>query len=398
MTRIDFVLSNRGHHLEMMLPVIRELVDDATHCRVVSLCELRGFATPKEKIRSTGAEVVTLFPSGVRRSPSSGAQRHSPFAIRLRRWTRNLVWATTVGPRLRALWSEAPHAIAVPNDAAFPYDRIATACACRGLPLVLLQEGIRFPLPAEDGRDSYGMGGAAAIAAWGEASAGFFRGRGVSEDRIFITGSPRFDREASRDQDNGRSGAVPGREGPTLSKTRLLLATNPIDDQGFCTTREKLELIDRFLDAVEPLILVEGVSLLLRWHSRESGKAYENLLSSRSWGDDVTRANDRTLAEVLGSSTAVVILASTVGLEALAAGKPLGVLEIPGWGHMFDYVTEGAATAISWEADPTASLRSLVSGASRNTKETAFLDRHLGPRVGAAEAIAQVLRRLARSA
>jgi hypothetical protein len=400
MIRVDFLISNPGHHAAMMSAIIAQLDARSARCRVLSLCELRGFDTPAGSIAAAGAEVVKLFPAGIRKSASSGRQRRSAFARTLREGARSLAWSLQIAPRLKAAWAEPPHVVVVPNDAAFPYDRLATACARRGLPLVLVQEGIRFPLPAEAGRDTYGLGGAAAIAVWGEASADFFRQRGIEDERIFVTGNPRFDEARPRERTTDAQPVVDSRHFESRSDSRdhlvegphLLLATNPIDDQGFCTTREKMELFDRFLTAVEPLIANDGVTLLVRRHGRESGKDYEALLSRRPWGDRVIRANDGTLNQFLEVSSAVVILASTVGLEALAAGRPLGVLEIPGWGHVFDYVREGAATAVSWDDDPTMSLRSLLRDGVVADEERRFLERHLGPRSGAAEAIADLIR------
>ncbi len=130
----------------------------------------RGFAGPHPRVDSAGRPWRGRCAVG--RARSRGRSRSSP--------------------GFEASWAEAPDVVVVPNDAAFPYDRIAAAAARRGLPLVLVQEGIRFPLPVETGQDAYGLGGADVLAAWGEASADYFRQRGVPGERIVVTGNPRF--------------------------------------------------------------------------------------------------------------------------------------------------------------------------------------------------------------
>ena len=385
MSRIDFVLSNTGHHVEMMLPVVERLTAKGHDCRVLSLCELRGFRTPCTRISAAGATPLALVPR-VRGSSSAGSQSRSAAVRSLREMARALAWHSMLGPRFRAQWKQPVDAVILPNDAAFPYDRIATVCRHLRQPMLLLQEGIRFPLPVSGGPDRYGLGGAAAVAAWGEASASFFRDRGVPSERVRVTGSPRFDLEVP-----GRSAAPPETGLGPSSDHCLLLATNPIDDQGFCTTAEKLSLIERFLDAVEPLVVEDRVQLMVRWHGRESSVDYERLLETRSWCDRVVRANDMTLSQALATASAVVVLATTVGLEALAARRRLGVLEIPGSGHVFDYVSEGVATPLSWSDDPTSSLRSLLSGPVDEVATAGYVERHLGPRHGPTRFVTELI-------
>ncbi|NIY17466.1 MAG: hypothetical protein GWM98_22600, partial [Nitrospinaceae bacterium] len=48
-------------------------------------------------------------------------------------------------------------------------------------------------------------------------------------------------------------------------------------------------------------------------------------------------------------SKAAIVLASTVGLEALMMDVSLGVLEIPGSGFVYDYVEQGAAMGLTWK-------------------------------------------------
>ena len=58
-----------------------------------------------------------------------------------------------LGPRLRWILRDA-RAVLVPNDAAFPYADFTRWLRGRRTPYLLVQEGIRFPLPGERGGDT----------------------------------------------------------------------------------------------------------------------------------------------------------------------------------------------------------------------------------------------------
>ncbi|NIY17465.1 MAG: hypothetical protein GWM98_22595, partial [Nitrospinaceae bacterium] len=58
---------------------------------------------------------------------------------------------------LKRLFSQKPSLVVLPNDAAFPYDLIVAMLKTAGIPFVLMQEGIRFPLPGSEEGDAYGL-------------------------------------------------------------------------------------------------------------------------------------------------------------------------------------------------------------------------------------------------
>ncbi len=379
MPRVDFVISNDGHHRTMSWPVAARLArDGGSTARVLSLCELRGLPTPAAASAPSGVEVRQVVPWRLRGSPSVGpAARPGPptAARRLARW---LIWRLLLAPRLSALLGRRPALAVLPNDAAFPYDRIARLLHVRRIPFLLLQEGIRFPLTGQTGEPVYGAGGAAAVAAWGEASAGYFRAAGVAPERIHLTGSPRFDRQASPSA------------GGTGNRT-LLLATNPIDDQGLCTHDEKLALVGRFFDQLEPLFADPGFHLAVKLHSREDPRELRPLIAERM-RDRVAIHTDTPLEELFQTAGAVVVLASTVGLEALLHGLPLAVLELPGHGFQYDYVDSGAATGLSWGAPMAPQLASLFEPSEQRRADVeAYLQRQFATREGAAERVARLI-------
>ena len=248
---IDFIISNPGHHAGMMKPVIARLIEEGHYrARLLSLCEFRGLDSPVGMFKIPGVEFIRLVPFQFR-SPSSGGQQTGASSQQWgRRLARKVSWELLLHWRLKRLFGQRPELVVLPNDAAFPYDLIAGLLNSANIPFVLMQEGIRFPLPGSAEGDAYGLGGAAAIAAWGEGSAAYFRSRGVPGERVVPTGNPRFD---DLPQMECTAEAEDLRRSLELRDKTLLLMSNPIDDQGFCTTQEKYDLIGRFIDDILPL-------------------------------------------------------------------------------------------------------------------------------------------------
>lgn len=355
--RIAFVYSNPGHHAEMMAPVMRELAARGAELVAVSLAELRGMTT--RPLEVAAVEVVRAIPAQLRKNPSVGGSfgvDGEGAAGLARRTAQTAVWAA-LAPRLLYLLRGAD-VVVIPNDVAYPYRDLCKLLRWRHVPFVLLQEGIRFPLPGVVGKDAYGAGGAAAICAWGEASAAYFRAQGASPATIHVTGSPRFD---ALDLARWRAEGAALRTRLGLREAPLLFLSNPIDDQGFCATADKLALFGRFLDAAAPTLAARGVPVLVKLHPREDVAGFRAAAAASAAADRTTVVDDAPLYAVLGAGRAAVVLASTVGLEALLFDLPLGVLELPGHGHVFDYVSRGGAVPLTADPSLPAALTRLLA-------------------------------------
>lgn len=372
--RVDLFIANDRHHAAMTWPVVEALAASGRRCRILSLCELRGLASPPADRVPAGVPLERIVPSRARRSPAIGRQTRPGGPGPLRRLARALSWPPLAW-RLGDLLRDRPRLAVLPNDAAFPYDRIAGLLKRRAIPFLLLQEGIRFPLPAAAGGPVYGAGGAAAIAAWGEASAEYFRTVGAPAERVHVTGNPRFDRLAELASRERRAAA---RQRYGLPSRTLLLVSNPIDDQGFCTHQQKMELLERFLHQIGDLFGDPMFHLAVKLHGREDPAEFRRLIRPRGF-QRVSVFTDEPLWELLAASGAAVVLASTVGLEALAAGLPLAVLEIPGHGFQYDYVDSGAASGLSWDTPMAPRVNALFEPSERQRQQVqAYLQRQLG--------------------
>lgn len=397
MPAIDFVITNNRHHVRIMRPVIETLTTERDcRCRVLSLCQFRGFPAATENFDSSGeVEVVEVVKRNVRPSPSIGRQsaagRQAQYA---REAARAASWHLILKPGLQKLFSASPDLVVFANDAAFPNDRIVRLWRRREKPFVLVQEGIRFALPGSRERDDYGKNGATAIAAWGETSAEFFQARGVDREKIFLTGTPQYDNLTVNEW---HAPAERLTREKNLPRKNLLLISNPIDDQGFCTTEEKWRLLRRFIEGLAPLFADDEFGLIVKLHGRESADELRARLEGLPFAERVIIFNQTPLYALFSLAAAAVVLASTAGLEALMFNLPLGVLEIPGHGFAHDYVSREAARGLTWSAPMAAQVSELLDPPPERQRKVAdYLARSLATRTGATGRVAEVIMRAAR--
>jgi hypothetical protein len=380
--RVAVVIGNPGHHTAMLEPVIRLLARDHA-VEVLSVCEFRGLATPTVD----GIAVHALFPGGVRRSIAAGAHTGRASDRLLRRLADELLWKTTMGPRLRWLLRTRPEVALLPNDVAYRYNRIRRQLEKGGTCVVLVQEGIRFPVPSEAAAGAaYGSGGCARICAWGEASADHFAATGVAHDAIAVTGTPRFD---AFDVERERAAAGSLRERYGLGARVIAYLSKPIDDQGFVITAEKLELFRAFVVEVGPLLDRRDATLAVELHPREDASAFAAVAASTAHAGRVRVLDGAPLHPLLAASQAAGVLSSTVGLEALMFGVPLGVVSLPGHGTIHDYVSAGAASAL---------MPGNVGAGPSTSARRAYVERHLAYRGSSAAKIAELSLSLSTSA
>jgi hypothetical protein len=343
MTTVDFLITNPRHHLGMFRPVMEWLKDiGGFRLRVLSFCELRGFPTPSDEIERVGGESYRC--SSVRLSKSSRPTQIARDRVeRLpRRFVHALLWQGLI--RWRQLQrGTRPSLVVIPNDIAFPYYRIVRQLRRDGIPFLLMQEGIRFEQPGRPVDRQYGQGGARAVAAWGNSSARYFERVGVSPDRIRVVGNPRLDELAHRDWSKSAHHVA---QEIGVGAEMLLFVSNPVDNQGLCSTREKYRLFSDFLRAARPFLQHTSYQLVVKLHGGESLPDFRALISQEADSDRVKLVSDMPIYPLIYLSRGVIVMASTAGLEAMLMDRPVGVLPIPGVGYTYDYVETGAASGL----------------------------------------------------
>jgi hypothetical protein len=130
-------------------------------------------------------------------------------------------------------------------------------------------------------------------------------------------------------------------------------------------------------------------------HPQEDPDDYRRIAQASPIADLVTALPPSTpIFALLAAARAAIVLTSTVGLEALAFGLPIGVLEIPGFPFAFEYVQCGAAVPV-YGASIAAAVSELLAGApTRRAAGQALLERHLHDRGRARVHVADVIQRV----
>src|SRR5688572_1757351 len=104
MPRVDFLISNDRHHADMVLPVVETLTDRPDcSCRIISLCEFRGMASPAKAFRRERVVFKRAVPFRVRSSPTMGLRQGPRAAGVARILARDVSWRFVLAPRLRSL-------------------------------------------------------------------------------------------------------------------------------------------------------------------------------------------------------------------------------------------------------------------------------------------------------
>jgi hypothetical protein len=385
MSDVAFVFSNPRHHLEMMMPVAEELERRNVRCTLVSLAELRGFETP----RQSGAHRV--IPFNLRRRPQTPADPGGDDTTwRRGSLAKRLVWQVGLAPRLRWMLHRA-RAVVVPNDAVYPYVELVAQLRKAGTRTILLQEGIRFQMPERYTGPQYGGGVSAAVCAWGEGSKDFFVAGRVPEHRIVVTGAPRLD-DLDPAAWRARGQELLGKL--ALKAAPIVFMSNPIEQQGYGSKDGKLALFARFLAGAAPVLRRRNIAVLVTNHLQENPSEYARVAAQSPIPELVTIIERTPTFAAIAAARAAVVLTSTVGLEALTFGVPLGVLEIPGHDFAFEYVQRGAAVPIRMASIADGIEALLDPDEARINAGNAFVRRHLHDRGRARYNVADVIERV----
>ncbi|NOS90633.1 MAG: hypothetical protein HOP30_01815, partial [Cyclobacteriaceae bacterium] len=255
---------------------------------------------------------------------------------------REVIWQLKVKKELEPANQPSPDWAVVPNDIAYPFSKICKWFTKKKIPFLLFQEGIRFPLPNEEGGMPYGTNGAKEILTWGEASSRYFLNLGV-KSKVVTAGNPRFDNIFNQ-KVKFENNQIP------FAKYNILYVSNPVDDQGFCSHDEKIRLFTTFVQSMKEMMDERDIHLFVRLHPREDLESFKVAAASITT-NRIIWAQQFSLFEYLQRMDLAIVLASTVGLESMMVNVPIGVIKLPGHGYVFDYVQSGSAVGIDVDTD-----------------------------------------------
>jgi hypothetical protein len=348
MKRIGFLITNPNHHWQLVEPIVTRLkkVEIATPI-IISFCGLRRMDEPIRDLQHTGIE-YRLGPSlkkiGINRS--SGRASLGAGASLRRKAAQFVAWHCWLKFCLPQLFEDLDGLLLL-NDVAYPTSSVLNLIRRKKrIWLGLLQEGIRFPLPNESIEENYAGSELDHVFAWGESSANFFASkRQGNKPKITITGNPRINQKLETNLETAiqPTSSDCEKRGPIIG-----LASNPIDDQGFCSNPQKLKLLYEFFYEALAFLISNRGELWIKLHPRENVEEIMSIILKLNAAKHIKIFEENCVFSFISTVDRVIIMASTVGLESLALGKPIAVLPIPGFGFVHDYVSKGAALGLEF--------------------------------------------------
>lgn len=247
----------------------------------------------------------------------------------------------------RALSRLRPDAVYVNKD----YDFLGT-CVCAaarelGIPSYTMLHGLQpadcscQPLVADK------------VFCWGPESRDWYLAIGSPAERVLVSGNPAFDQMLRQGRDAERQGATRRQLGVPKGHRILLVGTTPISSE------ENRALLDGCLAAVAG---IEGLTVVLKPHPAESPQRYAEEPLVTQGGALLLRPDQLSAQDAINVSDAVAVYNSTLGLEALIAGKRLFVLDWLPKKTMISYAKAIPALCYNSPAELGAGLRGLVAG------------------------------------
>jgi len=191
------------------------------------------------------------------------------------------------------------------------------------------------------------------IGVWGRIPFDTLKNLGVSGKRIVITGSPKFDEIMKK-----RVGKeeVYGNCGFDLKKKIIFFAAQPYGGRLFFESPLHREAILReVLKAGKEL---KDVQIVVKTHPVEDRGYYESMGSDRykeiieEMGSDALLIKHSRILEktdtqkLIAASDVVITFGSLCGLEGLALGKPLVIINLTDYPDYVPFVKEGAALGV----------------------------------------------------
>ncbi|MCE7995995.1 MAG: hypothetical protein HEP71_28705 [Roseivirga sp.] len=335
--KLAILITNPNHHLELSLGVAKIAKAAGDEVKYISLCELRRMQSPVDTFMEEGLDFIKFSDLPQQLKPSSGKKSLGKSDSKLRILVQTAFWLLKLRPFIKSAFRGADKVLLM-NDGAFPGNKICAWLKKKKIPFYLLQEGIRFPLPNQS-EGKYGGAGAEKVLTWGKRSANHFREIVADHTRVVVAGSPRFDNFLRQVEE---AAVIPN------ETRRLGIFTNPIDDLGFCSKDEKLKIFEHFIRRSADYLNSNEIVVSIKCHPREDVDEYMEI--GTRYLNHIMKS-PTNIFDAIMEVEAGVIMASTVGLELMGAGKCVAQLEIPGYGYVFDYTDDERVIKVPAEGD-----------------------------------------------
>jgi hypothetical protein len=312
----------------------------------------------------------------------------------------------------RILGELKPSVIAMPHDAAIPLDELFISCAhSKHIPTLYILHGVFSPAVRKGprGPDIYrwrkyskmallgalrlmrlnnlsrrqlvetswlwvkhafrrtveGHGGCSKMAVFGDATKELLVSEGISPKHIAVTGNPKFDYLFAAKAIDCKS-KVCQTYGISEDRDIVLLLTDYLVEYGKWNPEQRRQFITAICKAVSQL---PQSKLIIKLHPIVEKEAdYQEIV--KDLPEPPVICQDVPLWELLQACRAAITVVSGAGLEAMAAGKPLVIVNL--WGDMEPFDETSGAVVVRKEDDLLPALKTILyNGLSREMKEKA---------------------------
>ena len=174
-------------------------------------------------------------------------------------------------------------------------------------------------------RALYGIGNCTKIAVFGEFTKKMLVERGTDSSRVVVVGNPDYDRFA--DKYSARTN-IRKIFGIPENKKIVLLATSDLAGARLWTY-EDMEYFVKSVVSEVCNMEDDGVQLIIKIHPREIKSDYDRYLTTAQ-RTKVIVTKDTNIYDLIDASGAVLTDISSVALDAIAMGKPVGIVNLTG--------------------------------------------------------------------
>lgn len=194
------------------------------------------------------------------------------------------------------------------------------------------------------------------IAVWGESFKDWFLRHEVPKEKIIVTGCPRFDSYVPKQKSE--------------AKRKIVWLTTPAID----------DIIKRCFDYIMPVLVDLNLEFVIKTHPSEPTGVYKDLIANSGYLNSSVVPNAK-INEIINKGDIVFCLNSTAGIEAVALGGLILVIQIEGIPNSIAYDRYGIAKLINEGSNVLNDINELVGFSNSNEyaeNVKAFVNDHLG--------------------
>ena len=275
--------------------------------------------------------------------------------------------AICIGEAATKLFS--PKKIIVTDVSDFEAKSITLMGKKLGIPSLCIQYGMLGPLDTE-----WTFFSQDAVATFDLTSAKVLKEHGVTPEKIYITGNPRFDQYKP---DMIQREKTRKRLGVDKNTPLVLFVSIPSAPDGIGVIESSITQ-NEYKDILKAIYLLPNVltthQLVVRPHPEEDISLHNPFLQDNS--EKVIFDAKNSIVDILNTADLVITLHSTVGYEAIILDKPLILLNFNNRESSVDFAQRGVAIEVKKESELVSNIESVLSNPTLRKKLTSARKRY----------------------